>query len=839
MLAVLGLSATAGVAAAGVSLYRALTAVRVLISVGTDGSRALSGIQYEAQEKQRAVLQVLAAENSPERRGYGVKARTADARIVTYFQELLDLDRSSANRTRVAALRDNWRSYMDLRERVISLALEGKLGDAHDLEAGSSSVAFERVAASLQALQQSLADFSVQQQETVRAGLRKAVAELGALAATTILFVATLIWSRRKQRTLLRLQIRAEQLERERGRILEMAGRYEPLLAILQVLVSVTQEQLPGSVACVSVIQDGRLRDVVAPGLPKAFLDAVYPHGAIVRHMDPVTLRNEALAHGLANPWSQEILSSAGNQIGCVDVYLENPSSLSEAQVTLLEGVAKLAGIIIQHREMYEQLAFQATRDPLTDLPNRRLFQDRLEQAIFRAHRNKEKVAVLLIDLDRFKQVNDLLGHRVGDSLLREVAQRVGGCLRKSDTLCRMGGDEFTVLLNPVESVDGAEQALRRIAEVLQAPLTILDHKITVSASIGLSVYPDHSEDPGTLVRNADLAMYHAKGRGKNGWQTYVPKLGAALLQRMSIEKALESAMENGELELHYQAQTNLVRRLTGAEALVRWHNPELGQVPPLTFIPIAEESGLIIPIGAWVLEQACCQTASWLKEGFPIGRIAVNISARQLGQSGFMDGVRLALDRSGLSPDCLELELTETALMYSLGDCMHRLHGLRELGVSVAIDDFGTGYSSLSYLQKLPVSRVKIDQSFIHGITDRSQETLPLIQAIVDLAHGLGLTVIAEGVETEHQLEVLAAAGCDQLQGYLIHRPQPARQMETAFRQFLPDLGQLGLALRDSAGATADADVPCTAPDERHRVQECDSSQVHKGPQLNGKTVS
>jgi diguanylate cyclase (GGDEF)-like protein len=673
------------------------------------------------------------------------------------------------------------------------------------LEGGPASAAFERAEASLQALQQSLAEFSVQQQKTVRLGLREAVTELGALAASAILFVTALIWSRRKQRKLISLQSRSEQLEQERARILEMTGRNEPLLEILQALVSVIQKQLPGSVACISIIQDGRLRDVVAPELPKRFLDATYPRGAIVDRVDPATRREEALAHGLVDYWAQELFSNPGNQIGCVDVYLDNHTLPGEAPPTLLEGVAKLTEIVIQHHEMFEQLKFLAMCDSLTDLPNRRVFQDRLQQAILRAHRYHEKIAVLLIDLDRFKQVNDLLGHRVGDALLREVAQRASGCMRKSDTLARIGGDEFTVLLSPVESVDGAEKALRRIVQALQAPLTILDHKITVSASIGLSVYPDHGEDPATLVRNADLAMYHAKRRGKNGWQTYVPELGAALLQRMSIEKALESAIENGELELLYQAQTDLERRLTGAEALIRWHNPELGEVPPLTFIPLAEESGLIVPIGAWVLEQACCQAASWIKAGFPIGRMAVNISARQLGQAGFMDGVRSALERSGLRPDCLELELTETALMHNLGDCMSRLQGLCDLGVSVAIDDFGTGYSSLSYLQKLPVSRVKIDQSFVQGITDHSQETLPLIRAIIDLAHGLGLTVLAEGVETEHQLEALATAGCDLVQGYLIHRPQPASQVETEFRQFWPDLAQLGFALRHDAEVPVD----------------------------------
>jgi diguanylate cyclase (GGDEF)-like protein len=808
VLALLGLSAAAGVVAAGVSLSGALTAARVLVSVGTVGTRALTDIQYAAQERKRTVLQALAAESSAVQRTRGAESSGTEASIVTHFQELVDLDPSGVNLAKVAALREQWRFYMDLQENAISLAEAGKLAEARDLEAGPSSAAFEGIADSLQVIQQNLVDISGHQQETISAGLKEAVAELGALASTTIMFVATLIWSRRKHRKLLGIQSRAEQLERERGRILEMAGRNEPLLAILQVLVSVIQKQLPGSVACVTVIQEGRLRDVVAPGLPAAFLESAYLRGGIVRPADLATRRNEALAHGLADCWSQEVLSSVGNQIGCVDVYLNKHTPMGEAQSVLLEGVAQLAGIVIQHREMYEQLAFQATRDPLTELPNRRLFQDRLEQAIIRAHRDREKVAVLLVDLDRFKQVNDLLGHRVGDALLREVAQRIGGCLRKSDTLSRMGGDEFTVLLNSVESVDGAEKVLQRIADALQAPLTILDQKITVSASIGLSVYPDHGEDPATLLRNADLAMYHAKGRGKNGWQTYVPELGAVLLQRMSIEKALESAVENGELELHYQAQTNLKRHLTGFEALLRWNNAQLGEVPPVTFIPVAEESGLIVPIGAWILEQACRQAASWLKAGFPIGRIAVNISARQLGQTGFMEGVRSALERSGLSPDCLELELTETALMYDLENCMDRLQGLRELGVSVAIDDFGTGYSSLFYLQRLPVSRVKIDQSFVHGITARSQETLPLIRAIVDLAHGLGLTVIAEGVETEHQLEALAGVGCDLVQGYLIHRPQASSRVATAFHQFSPDLARLGFALRDNAAVPLIADA-------------------------------
>ena len=803
LLALLGLGATAGVTAAGVSLHRALAAVRTLVSAGTVGSSALRGIQNQAQRSPRAVLEVLAAETPAGRDAHSREARATDARIAGYTHALADIDPSSGIRASVAVWRDDWSSYVDVREKVLTLALEGKLPEARTLEAGPSSAAFAHAEANLQTIEQGLADLSAQEQEIVNAGLREAVAEMGALATATILFVTTLILSRRKQRRLLSAQSRAEQIERERGRILEMAGRNEPLLAILQVLVSVTQNQLPGSVACFSVIQEGLLSDVVGPGLPALLLESAYPRGGVVRPSDAALRRNQALTHGFADCWSRDILSSMGKQIGSVDVYLDKDTPTGEVQTGLLEGFAKLAEIVIQHRAMYEQLALQAMRDPLTDLPNRRLFQDRLEQAILRAHRYKDMLAVLLIDLDRFKQVNDLLGHRVGDELLLEVARRTNACLRKSDTLSRMGGDEFTVLLYPVEGVDGAEQVLRRIAEALRAPLTILDHQISVSASIGLSIYPAHGEDPATLLRNADLAMYHAKANGKNGWQTYVPELGETLLRRMSVEKALESAVENKEFELHYQAQTDIQRHLTGAEALLRWNNPELGQVLPATFVPVAEESGLIVPIGLWVLEQACRQTASWLKAGFSIDRIAVNISARQLGQTGFMEGVHAALERSGLNPHCLELELTETALMYDLENCMYRLQGLRELGVSVAIDDFGTGYSSLSYLQKLPVSRVKIDQSFVQGITSRAQETLPLIRAIVDLAHGLGLTVIAEGVETENQMEALTLAGCDLVQGYLIHRPQPASEVEAAFRELSPDLARLGVALQNAEVAS------------------------------------
>jgi diguanylate cyclase (GGDEF)-like protein len=781
LLALLGLAAVGGVASAGVSLYRALAAVRALVSIGTVGTSALIGIQQEADASRRLVLQLVAADSAAARTAKTDEVRETALRINEHMANLEKLDELRG--PALEGWRTNWNSVVQLQDRAILLASAGRVAEAGALEADASSGAFERAMASLETIQQSLKELSNQQQRTVRAGLREAFAELSALAVAALLFAMALIWSRRKQAKLLTQQTRTEQLERERARILEMTGRNEPLLAILEALVAVTENQLGDAVACFSVIQDGRFREVVAPRLPKSFLNSWYTRGTTVTDPKSPAQRAEAAACGWKDCWSQAILSAAGNQIGCVEVFLKHRTSRGEPHEALLEGVANLAGIVIQHRDMYEQLAFQATRDPLTDLPNRRLFQDRLEQAVLRARRYRERVAVLLIDLDRFKQVNDLLGHRVGDALLREVAKRVEVCLRKSDTLCRMGGDEFTVLLNPIDSVESAEHVLRRIAEALNAPLTVLDHTISVSASIGLSVCPDHGDDPATLLRNADLAMYHAKERGKNGWQTYVPELGEVLLKRMSIEKSLETALANNEFELHYQAQTDFDAHLTGAEALLRWANPQLGKVPPGTFIPIAEESGLIVPIGAWVLEHACRQAAAWIKDGFPVSRIAVNISARQLAQADFMERVRTALDCAGVGPERLELELTETALMSDFDTCMHRLRSLRDLGVSVAIDDFGTGYSSLFYLQRLPVNKVKINQSFVHGISSHSHESLALIRAIVNLAHGLKLTVIAEGVETATQRDALAAAGCDQMQGFLIHRPQPAAEMGASFR--------------------------------------------------------
>jgi diguanylate cyclase (GGDEF)-like protein len=808
ILLVLGGAVVGGVAAAGAGVYRALRAIDVLAEIGAKGAAAQHEIQSSLMDSRRAMWAAFSAPDLGARVSEIVEARSADARIERSSTVLLGL-LADPGKEEVRAFLAEWRGYVDAREAAILLVLAGQVQEGQALGARRAAPAHLRSDLALRAIQSRLDRSAAEQQKTVRTVLFQALAEMAILAVATILFVASLMWSYRRQREMAFIRQRneelalAQQLEEGRSRILEMTGRNEPLPAILQALASLAQRQIPGAAACVVAMPDGHLREVIAPSLPRSLINHIRAHPD--QHLAG-GVSEEAGHHGLKARWTEEVTSNTGQPMGCLDVYFDHAASLSERQRSLLEGAARLAAVAIQHRQLYEQLAFQAQRDPLTELPNRRVFQDRLEQAILRSHREKQKAAVLLIDLDRFKQVNDLLGHRVGDALLRAVAQRIAACLRKSDTVARIGGDEFTVLLNNVEGVEAAEAGLLRILQALQKPVAVLDHEIAVSASIGMSVYPDHGQDSATLVRNADLAMYHAKGRGKNGWQTYMPELGAVMLRRMSIEKSLESAIENHELEIYYQAQTDFQRRLTGLEALIRWSNPVLGAVPPEIFIPVAEESGLVVPIGAWVMSQACRQAAAWLQAGYAVGRVAVNISARQLAQNDFIEIVRRTLESSGLGAEHLELELTETALMHNIDDCLRRLSALRELGVTVAIDDFGTGYSSLGYLQKLPVNRVKVDQSFVSGITSRSQETLPLIRAIVDLAHGLGLEVIAEGVETESQLEVLRSAGCDAVQGFLLHKPCRAEELTGVLRA-APDLMRLQTALQESA--TPDAAAP------------------------------
>jgi len=425
-----------------------------------------------------------------------------------------------------------------------------------------------------------------------------------------------------------------------------------------------------------------------------------------------------------------------------------------------------------------------AEHDSLTGLPNRALLQDRLIQTMARAERAGSRLALLYIDLDRFKLVNDSLGHPVGDALLQEVAQRLQATVRVSDTVSRQGGDEFLVLLDEIESADDAARVAQKMLDLLAQPCWVAGHELTVTPSIGISLYPDDSTDMITLIKSADIAMYQVKEGGRNAYQFYTGDMNERASERLALEHGLRRALERGEMLLHYQPRIELASgRIVGLEALLRWRHPVLGLVPPGRFIAIAEDSGLIVPIGEGVLHEACRQSLAWQAAGLPALPIAVNLSAVQFRRAGLEDSLRDILAATGLPPHLLELELTESIVMNHAEDTVAILARLHELGVRLSIDDFGTGYSSLSYLKRFPIEKLKVDQSFIHDVTSDANDAA-IVRGIVSLAHSLGIGVIAEGVETREQLDFLRGLGCEEAQGSYFSPPLPPDGIEALLRK-------------------------------------------------------
>jgi len=439
---------------------------------------------------------------------------------------------------------------------------------------------------------------------------------------------------------------------------------------------------------------------------------------------------------------------------------------------------------ISERKEAEEVINFQAYHDLLTHLPNRALLKDRLSLAIAHARRNKRKLAVMFLDLDRFKLVNDTLGHTMGDRLLKAVANRLQSCLRRGDTLARFGGDEFTLLLPEVRTRDDVVVIASKILDRLNAPFVIDGHELFVGASIGISIYPEAGDSEETLIQNADIAMYQVKGRGKNGYQFFSEEMNHSFSTRLSLERELRNGLAQGELRVYYQPQVSLSSgRITGVEALVRWQHPTRGLVEPVNFLPMAEETGLICQIDEYVQSQAFRDVAYWRAKGLGELQVSVNLSATQLEKEGFVDRFVASLQQSGLEAGAVKLEITENTLMQDMEVIIPKLKELRRLGVHIAIDDFGTGYSSLSYLQQFPIQTLKIDRSFVGDI--RADETdASIVNAIVAMARGLKLDLIAEGVENRTQLRYLHSRGCSEGQGYYFSRPVPASEITTLIRQ-------------------------------------------------------
>ena len=513
-------------------------------------------------------------------------------------------------------------------------------------------------------------------------------------------------------------------------------------------------------------------------------LEAATPHLQAAHHhygLDTVEVYEPAMVNGTAAgavmiratlaPLYQRLLSYAGFTL---TVALSS-FALAWMMVTRLRHAV---------RQAETHLHNLAHVDAVTTLPNRHHFNDRLAFALERADRLGSGVGLLLLDLDNFKLVNDTLGHNAGDALLKLVAQRLSSNLRGSDVIFRIGGDEFVVIVEQDGAAFELDSVARNILAALVAPFKLDSHELHVSASIGVSRYPRDARDAQTLTRSADTAMYHAKSKGKNGFELFLPEMDLRAQKRLSMEAHLRKALHNGALHLHYQPQIDVRSGcISGLEVLARWTCPELGEVSPVEFIPVAEESGVIVPLGHWVLDTACRQAASWHAAGLldTIERVAVNLSAVQARQTSLMGDIDAILAYTGLPAGLLELEITEGVLMDNVHANLALLQRFRDAGIHLSIDDFGTGYSSMAYLRRFPINQIKIDRSFVHDVPGDGE---PIVTAIIAMAHSLHLSVVAEGVETAEQVAFLREAGCNIMQGYYFARPMAAEQLTELLRE-------------------------------------------------------
>ncbi|MFZ6649340.1 putative bifunctional diguanylate cyclase/phosphodiesterase [Undibacterium sp. TJN25] len=490
---------------------------------------------------------------------------------------------------------------------------------------------------------------------------------------------------------------------------------------------------------------------------------------------------------------TQSINAGAGHaQVGLLEVHLGLRQFYLRLMVFLGIVVGAVSAALLIARllvvdlkkeilEIEAHLQFLAHTDAVTGLPNRHAFSSRLQSAISTVEETGGTADVLLLDLDNFKIVNDTLGHHHGDQLLSLVAQRLSSLLRENDVVCRIGGDEFAIILETRVRKSGGERIAEKVIASFKEPFIVDKQEIYITCSIGISSFPDGGLDRTSLTRNADTAMYRAKAKGKNAFEKFHPEMDTAIKKRANIASNLRKALERGELALYYQPKVSLVDdKVIGFEALLRWDHPEMGAISPIEFIPIAEESGLIIPIGSWVIDTACRQVREWEDAGFDDIKVAVNLSARQTKSIALIDDVLNALRKSGLEPRQLELEITESMLMDNIHDNMDLLENLQAAGIFLSIDDFGTGYSSMAYLKRLPIDQLKIDKAFINDIPGNGDDEA-IVSAIISMAHRLGLAVVAEGAETIEQINFLKAAGCDAVQGYYISKPIPAKDV-TAF---------------------------------------------------------
>lgn len=493
--------------------------------------------------------------------------------------------------------------------------------------------------------------------------------------------------------------------------------------------------------------------------------------------------RIDALQRGYRSMGAFPLMGDS-QPVGLFVLYAPELNFFDVEEIKLLTELTANISYALEYLKKEEKLNYLAYHDVLTGLPGRTLFHDRLVQAVTNAHRHGDKLGVLFIDLDHFKNINDSLGHYVGDMLLKQVAALFTACMREDDTVARLGGDEFVVILASMASEDEAWMVSQKILKLMTEPFTIEAHELFVTCSIGIALYPKDGDDAKTLLQSADGALYLAKNKGRNNAQFCTAEMNAKALERLTLESELRQAINRQEFLLHYQPRVDMVSgEITGMEALVRWQHPVQGLLYPTKFIPVAEESGLIVPLGEWVLRTACEQNKAWQLAGLKPVSIAVNLSARQFKQQDLVEIVTRILKETELDPSYLELELTESMVMQNVEAAIATLNQFKVIGVKLSIDDFGIGYSSLNYLKHFPIGFLKIDQSFVRDITTNRDDAI-IAKIIISMAHDLGLRVIAEGVETEEQKSFLCSHRCDEMQGYFFSMPLPAEEFETLLKE-------------------------------------------------------
>ncbi|RWE61126.1 EAL domain-containing protein [Mesorhizobium sp.] len=599
----------------------------------------------------------------------------------------------------------------------------------------------------------------------------------------------------------------ADVLRDGQAHILEMIATSAPLEDVLDRLMRLVESQLTGIFGSVLLLDKdgGHLHHGAAPSLSKDYTSAidgvatgpkVGSCGTAAHRREPVIVadimqdplwenyRELAAAHGYRSCWSTPILSHQGAVLGVFAMYSMTVREPTDAETRLIDFTTRIAGIAIERKLAEDRIHFMANHDALTGLPNRTLLEDRLSQAILYAQRYDRWVTVVFIDLDNFKLVNDTLGHNAGDELLKTVAARMVECVRATDTVVRLGGDEFVIVLfDQPTNVDLIAETLQKIRMAIAEPVRLGAHRLRATASIGIASYPKDGTNPDALLANADAAMYRAKEFGRDNFQFYAPEFNTTAHEKFVLQEELRNALVRSEFTLVYQPQVDLRSgQVFAVEALVRWNHPTRGTIPPTAFIPTAEETGLIVPIGDWVLHEACRQAKAWQDAGLPPMTVCVNVSARQFRERNLISRVVNALTESGLEAGYLELEVTESLIMQDIDLAVATMNELQSLGVQISIDDFGTGYSSLSALKTFPVARLKIDRSFINDLA-ADENDQAVASAVISLGQKLHLRVIAEGVETDDQVAFLRKNNCDEMQGYHFSKPVSASDIEELLR--------------------------------------------------------